>query len=175
MSEERDSLDMLEEMMRLGVEDSRKLMDIEGDWDAILFVVGPEKKVAMVPLQHLLTDDRAKDFVGEELIPKVIREVQGEAIGMIMSAWMVSVDAPTEDVKKGEVIDMLVPPSQHPNRQEILMIMLADQEKQRCVSAEIKRPEGAEHPELSEWKVSEADEFGGRFWDEPIKALREER
>ena len=156
-----------------GAHEVQEHLDIDDDWQTILFLAEDDEKCTVLPLQHLMNTETGKDLVGEVIIPMMIEKTGAKAMGIITTAW--TVRANTEGLPEGETpIDMLIRPSLHPNREEILLIMLADQETQRIMTADIARPEGADHPELSEWRVEDADEFGGRLWDAPIKALRGE-
>lgn len=177
-------LDELELVVKAGVEANRREMDIEGDWEPIAFLATETYDLGIFPMGNLVDSQRSKEYLAEELLPKAIREFKATTMVMLLSAWSVHIQATTPegeslDPRTDDVIDMLVLPSQHPQRKEVLILISADQHDSRFLYAEISRPEGAAHPELGEWTNKIGDEepggesFGGIFWDGPVKALRE--
>lgn len=175
--EEMGLLERIEYVAKEGVEYIRREMDLDEDWGGVLFMANEEEeKVKLMPIGMFFENTLTKDLVGQLVIPYALHKFKAKAFGMLVTAWTVHTDA--GNVNDGdEIIDMLVPPSQHPQRTESLILFLADKTSQRFSSAEIKRPEGADHPELSEWNERDLDEqhqLGGRLWDGPIKALRGE-
>lgn len=173
---ERDMLKDLEAMVKHGVEMIRRDMEIEDDWAPIVFLDRPPGGgIAVLPIGEFMENEKMKDIAGEIVIPLAIKKYRSKAIAIVMTAWVVVIDNPGDDVE--EVIDALVPPSKHPRRREEVVLFLADQTRVSVIRAEIKRPRGSEHPELGAWSEDDmngAKMLGGRLWDGPIKALREE-
>lgn len=165
-------IDRIEFTMKEGVLAIGEELEADEAWEPALFMASEEEDVvSIMPLAPLFVNAASKEIAGEIVIPMAIKKYKAKAFGLVLTSWIVEIDA--KGVEEGELpIDAMVPPSQHPQRQEVLVLALADQTTSTFLRAEITRD--GDHPSLSEWeRMDEANNFGGTLWDAPIKALRE--
>lgn len=109
----------------------------------------------------IANSDNAKEALGVALAAAA-RETKPTKVALISSAWMIKrpPDEPLPDK----------PPSQHADRQEIVMVVVVDAERSEGWMAEIKRFR-AKPPTLGAWQGSEPG-VAGRLAGPLIEALR---
>lgn len=105
--------------------------DIEDDWVPILFIETREEQI-VIPL--LLPNEKAKELTTSLIIPTAIKLARGEFAVLVISAWMVSMENPGFDPGKLKKWSDLPgpPPSQHPDRIEILQVIAAEKTALKC-------------------------------------------
>ena len=116
----------------------------------------------MYQIMASFEDDQEKDFYGKFLIPSLILKYNASIFGFVSTAWMVSEKS---DAPRSEIM-----PADHPNRVEILLLEARSFDKNKSLTATIKRQK-KKHPILESW-----NEFNGstqgRFVDTVMKALQ---
>lgn len=132
------------------------------DWPMTVVTEHPGESPHAFDLPDWIANsDHAKDALAIALAESA-RLTKPTKVGLISSAWMIKrpLDEPLPDK----------PPSQHADRQEIVMIVVADAERSEGWMAEIKRFR-AKPPTLGAWHGSDPG-VGGRLYEPLIDALR---
>lgn len=166
------------------------------DWPPALFMDLEERgggvvALALDELGEVFANDRAKNALSSALAG-LIQVVRPQRVAFVSTAWML-LEHNTEEFRKyveehGKAPSTydeggLTPPSQHPDRVEIVMAAILEPEEHVEVVSKIERPEG-ETPRLGEFRpmhellgIDEEDaskaQAAGRFVEPLQEALRE--
>jgi hypothetical protein len=123
-------------------------------------------------LSDLLDD---KDALTDLILPTIIGSAGVVEITLVLSSWVVKADLKDGETRADVIKRMqILPPSEHPDRVEALVVLGFSRDEEICQIAEINRSsEGP--PTLGEFEViSEDDPRGamtGRFADPLRKAI----
>jgi hypothetical protein len=109
----------------------------------------------------IVNSNRAKDALAVALAESA-RLTKPTKVALISSAWVIQrpLDQPLPDK----------PPSEHPDRREVVIAVVADAERSEAWMAGIKRFQ-SKPPTLGAWESSEPG-VGGRLFEPLIEALR---
>ena len=134
-----------------------KSIDPDDDWHPILWTVNRQDHVVINSLVGMSTEQQAR------AIP-LIEKMQGARLaGFVVTAWFVAQDADKP---------CLLPPSQDPDRQEIVCISVAGPDGVITSQAHIRRSL-TEAPHLKPWKrFTQPGTNRGRFPDALLAGLR---
>ena len=138
--------------------------DPDDDWMPVAFFEMGDGTV--VPMGGDLM--RNKELFVSVIMPMTIQKLHAQSVALIVSAWVITSDTPDPDV----------PPSQHPDRIEVVLLTHVTADETEAWRAYIDRdPLGLRPPRLGEWDhwEDEGGVIGGRFVDSIQEALREER
>lgn len=121
----------------------------DADWQPIAFSVGPESIGPMALGIAFFDSPETKDKLVEILKHHIISE-KIEVFGLVLGSWRVKVKR-----KAGRNPEELlhVPPSQHPDKEEQLMITVFTAEKVLVATARVERHPD-KPPTLSAWEKS---------------------
>jgi hypothetical protein len=116
----------------------------------ILLALRPDDTMMFLPCGPLMED---KDKLAE-----VIEDARmhSSLVAFVTESWMV----------KGK--DLSVQPKDHPDREEVVMVIFHQGMKSKVVLAKIHRPVGCS-PHLGEWEDQEELELGGRLCRPPAQ------
>lgn len=126
-------------------ETARKLFEKEHQITAIAFAFAPEpeNQMVIIPLNELMDDKGRVEYV--------LKGIGKEADGIIFISETWYVKAPLTTTKE-DILGGYAAPSEHPLRQEMVMIVVETRyEGDKVWKAEIYRPVG-EDPFLGEWE-----------------------
>lgn len=130
---------------------SGEVMENPGDdWGSMIIMIDYEGTTyPPVPLSKMLQAGVPKETIAKQLLPGLVHAAQAERVLFGLSSWTVK-------GKTGEDLD--VPPSEHPDRMEALVLLdITADGVQHMSSAEITR-DGVGPPKLGEWHDSEKPE-----------------
>jgi hypothetical protein len=132
----------------------------DDDWTTTFFVQTPRGLEIVGIDPAILSNDAAKDAVGQLLREQVVR-VGAYRYAFLMSTWVVDPDTASEEqlqaIQAGELRVRDVE-----GRSEQLTLVLGDAEEEQVWYAPIERHEKLP-PKLGRWQRSDADAWGGRF------------
>jgi hypothetical protein len=139
----------------------------QDDFNAMLFLDTPTGS-ALCPM--LFSNPAEKAVVFGKMVPTVIKRSRATIAATLISAWCVRLSpAESKAVMKGAQV---APPSQHPDRQEVLTLMVFTCNSLRSWTASIQRTAG-QPPTLGAWVEQPTDvETRGLIADSIQGALR---
>lgn len=115
------------------------MSEVDDDWAPVI-IFGDQQRV--IGLKTLLFADDAEKEETIRSLPALLSEHQATLAGMVMSSWMAPGDCSGPEY---------IRPSEHPERQEILIVAGIDQHGIDCQVADIiRRSSGG--PLLSDWR-----------------------
>lgn len=144
-----------------------ELAELEGPDDDIMphFLWLGRYGIGFMPLQ--MPDDAAKDQIAEAMVASLIVGRATEAV-FVSTAWVAAYrrDDPTVNARAGTAE---VRPSEHPDREEIIMLMYHTRREALLISAPVTRHPD-KPPTLGDWETHEQShpkfrQPGGRFGD----------
>lgn len=137
----------------------------DDDWGSIAIAHSDEENIVLGFDPQLFATPESKDRL-KDILSQLIREKNIHTFVLVLSAWsVVHKHVPgTNPEEPGHL-----PPSEDPNRQEVLIITGLDAEGVSSRSAEIERFED-KPPSLGEWK--DASDVSGRFVESFLDALK---
>ena len=130
----------------------------------VLLVIKQDAKgdtgLVPIPLAPLMNPD------GKDMVAKIIQtaRMSSPAVALVTESWMVKKEC--KPGQKPEDINTDVPPSEDPDRIEVVNIMFYFGMESTMTSAEIIRPESGD-PILANWKDYGDMPVRGRFGDPP--------
>lgn len=136
----------------------------EDDW-AGMMIFDRDGGYALMPL--MFDDDDSKDFYATVFIPMVIRQQKPWLVCQLQSAWTVAkkMDDLHEDLRD-------IRPSQHPEREECLILIAVAIEQVQFWMAKIIRFKN-KPPKLAPWTLQPHDSLAGRFIDPIVETMKE--
>ena len=149
------TLDELEAAILPAVEKIGRGLGRHEDWMPTLHLVDALGRTTIVGLSF---PDEAKPLMFNLVLPALVRKEHTVALATVTTAWM------SKDVSGNR------PPSEDPERVEIVLVVLLDQSGGRQLLARVDR--SGRHPRLSAWERMEG-ELEGRMVDPLRAALRE--
>jgi hypothetical protein len=156
-ADEQDLVGMLEGSARLV---GHGFTDPEDDWPQLAVFDAPQG-VSMMPIDELMSD---KDMLDRAILPKIVRELGATRVVLVLNTWHVKAD---ED----GTVD--IPPSEHPDRRECLMLFeMTASGITQAHRAEIQRDDEG-HRTLGAWENLDAPGTSGRFIEHTVEALQE--
>lgn len=124
----------------------------DDDWAPVLILQLKAGKGAVVGIDgNFLASQQSKDLLAHEVIPQAIREFEAIGAAFVSSSWMVASD------------DRKVAPSEHPDREEVVMVTAMTAGEHAFLMARISR-HADRPPELGEFeRLPASTDFEGRF------------
>jgi hypothetical protein len=163
------SLDLVTDLVQRGAADIAHRLEPDEDWQPVL--VGLAEGGPVILAFPII--EGAKDQL-VEVLAVIAQAHEFKAMAILTPVWSVGVHM--EDSTEEERQDVIehgleVPPSQHPDRVEAVMLQTLDAEVMRFYHALITRRPG-QHPLLGEWTTfGDQDHVDGR-WARLRDALR---
>lgn len=156
-------------------EDMAQHLGPDSDWVPVFFTETKTDMNMHFISPELLRDSQTKAFLARKM-GEVIKEQKAISCAMIMTAWILNLEGKDVD------LDNIPQPSQSPDRQEALTIMVfggdGDSDGEQLEYSIITRRPGL-HPLLGEWIAMPIEESGtipmGIFPEAIMAALREVR
>lgn len=161
---------VLIDIMKQGAREiSEHFEEADADWQPVMFAQLPDREIQIVGFDpSFLYSDASKDLMSDLIAAYILKE-RLEAVGLILSAWVLE----GEEAKESQ--DKQIPPRDHPKRKEQLLISATDADGIEYFHAPIIR-DGKKPPRLGAWITEErASYMTGRFVEPIINALKEVR
>lgn len=165
----RQSLEVTVEGWRRAIAQIGRSLGPDDDWSAVLLLESRAEERVIVPLDVLFLEQLAP--VGKDMaavaIPLLVEEADAWLAGLVTTAWMSEVPAEGIELEPdGVTLRRGVPPSEDPNRIEIVMLALVGEDgtEQHHAARIVRRPDRP--PALRPWEVHSergAVSLGGRF------------
>lgn len=112
-----------------------------------------------------MQDDSTKDRLVETVMVPAITGVGAKTIGTVFSVWLAR-------PKKGESYEDMPRPSEHPDREEAVIVTVMDSFNVKTWMVPLNRPEG-QMPSIGDWEELPVNAFSGRFIEDVQSALRD--
>jgi len=147
----------------------------DDDWDGMMVMLG-ESSFDLLPLRF--RNEWEKEIWANTIIPLVIAESKPIMVGQVQSAWVVEAKAKpgaTPENAKSYKDIIGVQPSQHPDRQEVVILAMITAEQYQIWTAKIVRFKDRP-PKLNPWRLwpTKGDvKISGQFFEPIQKALKE--
>jgi hypothetical protein len=163
----RQSLEVTVEGFRRSVAHIGRTLGPDDDWSPVLLLESREELRLVVPLHDLFHESLGS--LGKDLAAAVFPELVARAdawlAGFVATSWMVT--GPKENVRigaDGTTLEEGIPPSEHPDRVEVVGLFVASADTEQFHTAEIVRRAGRP-PALRPWLFVGGEEMslGGRF------------
>lgn len=152
----------MEQIQKVAEEIATTMSEVDDDWAPVI-IFGDQHQV--IGIKTLLFADDAEKEETISTLPALLSEHQATLAGMIMSSWM----APGDPFS-----DQYTRPSEHPERQEILIVAGIDRQGADCQVADIiRRSSGG--PLLSDWRRLGSETGGSEIslqspWIDAVRA-----
>lgn len=161
------SIEDLSEIMRESVENIAKEFDRpDDDFMPVMSLVPEEGENVMLALDNQwFENEDTKDRLVDSVMVPAITGIGAKTVATVFSVWYAKTepDQDWEDMPR---------PSEHPNRQEAVLVTVMDSFNIRTWIINIVRPDG-EIPTLAEWEELGVNAFSGRFIEDVQAALRD--
>lgn len=125
-----------------------KFDEPDDDWEPVAILQGDKNIIALLKVDKSQYAPLLKDMV---------RKFGGRYLAIVLSSWMVSYKGLSAAQR---AIVSQIPPSQHPDRTEVLIVEIASPVDHEVWEAEITRRDGLP-PLLGEWKKDDVTSMGG--------------
>jgi len=161
--------------VRDGVEQVGGQLGPEDDWLPMAFLEreDPEStdgvaELTMVGIDpEYMDEEERKEFLGSVVLPSIVEKMKARKYAFLSTAWMAKVGR-----EEDGSVDTSIPPSEHPDRMEVVIITACDREIAEFCYAEIIRT--PDHPPmLTPWEtMARGIEVEGRFIDSVREVMR---
>jgi hypothetical protein len=151
----------------------------DDDWAPFFFCQDDHGTIMVVSLAEFMQSEETKNAWAYGLGPHLVREMRALTIGAVLSSWKLEVpEKDRERLARLSKEDQLAGaaalgrPSESPNRQEILLVMVAEGGRSETYMAPIKRRR-VRPPLLLPWDSEIGLTMTGRMYDSIMEALEE--
>lgn len=167
MTSELSNIEDLSEILREAVERIAENFDEpDDDFVPVMSLVPESGENVMLALDYKwMQDDKTKDSLVKTVMIPAITGVGAKTVGTVFSVW-------TARPEKGQSYEDMPRPSEHPDREEAVIITVMDSFNVRTWMIPLNRHEGAV-PTIGEWSELPANGFSGRFVEDVQSALRD--
>jgi len=126
---------MISKIMRLIHTEATEQLKRSGEVSsAVLCFESATRKVSAYDVSALMRDQMYKELL-RMMMEEKIKESKTDLVALITEAWML--ELPASKVTKEEITQ--IRPSEHPNRQEVILVSLMTKTQQFVYRAQIKR------------------------------------
>ena len=164
----RQSLEVTVEGFKRTISQIGQTLDPDDDWTPVLLLESRHEERFVVPLGSLFHADVAsfgKDLAAAAM-PELVARADAWLAGFVSTAWMVvGPREPVEIAADGSTLLQGTPPSESPDRIEVVSLFVASADTEQHHSAQIVRRRGRP-PALRPWIVVAGGgevTLGGRF------------
>lgn len=167
MTNELANIEELSELLREAVGRIADAFDEPDDDIVPVMSLVPESgENVMLALDYKwMENDETKDRLVTNVMVPAITGVGAKTVGTVFSVW-------TAQPEQYQDWQDMPRPSEHPNRQEAVLVTVMDSFNVRTWMIPIIRPEG-EVPTLGDWRELPMNAFSGRFVEDIQGALRD--
>ena len=142
----------------VGVEAVRaKFTRPDDDWHHMLLGQDRDGRLVMVDIREAFVDAPTKEAFAAVGLPRLIVAVRLHRVAFVASAWITRLEG---DERVQAERDEDIRPSQHPRRQEVVMVYACSDGTESMSTATIKR-DGERPPRLSEWTQATTQDRSG--------------
>lgn len=145
----------------------RSFTEPDDDWAPVAMLEIATGQVHVILLTPFFVDSDTKDVLTHQVLPALIQDTGARKLALVLSAWMA---ARPEHESEDEFTS--VRPSERPDRQEILQVVVYDAERVEWWAAPIERHR-RKPPSLGAWRdPGLGEQMDGRFITPIAEALR---